>query len=208
MSKIVGVVGLGAMGSAFAIMLVKAGFEVVGFDVRAAALDELESNGGKRAGSPRDVAEQSDVVLLSLPSIEVFQDVISGQGSVTSSGKAGLVVIDTCTMPIAVDRVVRTPKDTAECPASMATLCSSISAGSGSPTRSDRLSQHAGDEKVAYGQTKENRCGIVGGAGQAPVSRTVPPLVSHMWKTNSLRKRSIPSLQRSDGAHQAQSNLV
>ena len=69
MSKIVGVVGLGAMGSAFAIMLVKAGFEVVGFDVRAAALDELESNGGKRAGSPRDVAEQSDVVLLSLPSI-------------------------------------------------------------------------------------------------------------------------------------------
>jgi L-threonate 2-dehydrogenase len=102
MSKTVGVVGLGAMGSAMAIMLVKAGFEVVGFDLRDAALDELEENGGKRANSPRDVAEQADVVLLSLPSIEAFQAVISGQGSVTSSGKDGLVLIDTCTMPVAI----------------------------------------------------------------------------------------------------------
>ena len=69
MSKTVGVVGLGAMGSAMALMLVKAGFDVVGFDVREAALDELESNGGKRADSPRDVAEKSDVVLLSFASI-------------------------------------------------------------------------------------------------------------------------------------------
>ena len=64
MSKTVGVVGLGAMGSAMAIMLVKAGFEVVGFDLREAALDELEDNGGKRANSPRDVAALADVVLL------------------------------------------------------------------------------------------------------------------------------------------------
>ena len=102
MSKTVGVVGLGAMGSAMAIMLVKAGFEVVGFDLRDAALDELEDNGGKRADSPRDVAALADVVLLSLPSIEAFQAVISGQGSVTSSGKDGLVLIDTCTMPVAI----------------------------------------------------------------------------------------------------------
>lgn len=102
MSKTVGVVGLGAMGSAMAIMLVKAGFEVVGFDVREAALDELEENGGVRAASPREVAEKADVVILSLPTIEVFQAVLSGQGSVTSSGKDGLVLIDTCTMPIAI----------------------------------------------------------------------------------------------------------
>jgi putative dehydrogenase len=102
MSKTVGVVGLGAMGSAMAIMLVKAGFEVVGFDLRDAALDELEANGGKRGDSPRDVAEKSDVVLLSLPSIEAFQAVLSGQGSVTSAGKDGLVLIDTCTMPVAI----------------------------------------------------------------------------------------------------------
>lgn len=102
MSKTVGVVGLGAMGSAMAVMLVKGGFDVVGFDVRGEALDELEGNGGRRGGSPRDVAEQADVVILSLPTAEAFQAVISGQGSVTSAGRDGLVLIDTCTLPIAV----------------------------------------------------------------------------------------------------------
>ena len=102
MSKTVGIVGLGAMGSAMAIMLVKAGYKVVGFDLRATALDELEENGGTGAESPRAVAEAADVVLLSLPTIEAFQDVISGQGSVTSAAKQGLVLIDTCTMPVAV----------------------------------------------------------------------------------------------------------
>ncbi len=102
MSKTVGVVGLGAMGSAMAIMLVKAGFQVVGFDVRDEALDELEANGGTRAGSPRGVAEAADVVILSLSSIPAFQAVLSGQGSVTSAGKDGLVLIDTCTMPVAI----------------------------------------------------------------------------------------------------------
>ncbi len=102
MSKTVGIVGLGAMGSAMAIMLVKAGYNIVGFDLRDAALVELEANGGSRAGSPRDVAEAADVVLLSLPSIEAFQAVMSGQGSVTSASKEGLVLIDTCTMPVAM----------------------------------------------------------------------------------------------------------
>ena len=102
MSKTVGIVGLGAMGSAMAIMLVKAGYKVVGFDLRAAALDELEENGGSRADSPHAVAEAVDVVLLSLPTIEAFQAVISGQGGVTSAAKPGLVLIDTCTMPVAV----------------------------------------------------------------------------------------------------------
>lgn len=102
MSKAVGVVGLGAMGSAMAIMLVKAGFEVVGFDPREAALDELEENGGTRAASPRDVAAATDVVILSLPTIEAFQSVLREQGSITSSGKDGLVIIDTCTLPIEI----------------------------------------------------------------------------------------------------------
>lgn len=102
MSKTVGIVGLGAMGSAMAIMIMKAGHEVVGFDLREDALKELEENGGTRAASPRDVAEATDVVILSLPSIPAFQAVLSGQGSVTSAGKDGLVLIDTCTMPVAV----------------------------------------------------------------------------------------------------------
>ncbi|MBS27359.1 MAG: hypothetical protein CL566_00280 [Alphaproteobacteria bacterium] len=102
MSKTVGVVGLGAMGSAMAIMLVKAGFDVVGYDPRDEALDEFEENGGTRAGSPRDVAAATEVVILSLPTIGAFESVLREQGSIPSSGKDGLVIIDTCTLPIEV----------------------------------------------------------------------------------------------------------
>jgi putative dehydrogenase len=102
MPQTVGIVGLGAMGSAMAIMLIRAGYRVAGYDPREAALDELEANGGVRAASPRAVAEAADVVLLSLPSIEAFRDVMRGQGSVPSAAKTGLVVIDTCTLPIPV----------------------------------------------------------------------------------------------------------
>ena len=102
MSETVGVVGLGAMGSAMAIMLIKAGYTVVGYDPRDAALDELEENGGTRAASPRDVADAAKAVILSLPTVEAFQSVLREQGSITSSGKDGLILIDTCTLPIAI----------------------------------------------------------------------------------------------------------
>jgi 3-hydroxyisobutyrate dehydrogenase-like beta-hydroxyacid dehydrogenase len=101
MTTCVGIVGLGAMGSAIAVMLVRAGYDVVGFDVRADALAELESNGGTPAASPRAVAEAADVVITSLPSVDAFHAVLTGQGGVGSAGRDGLVVIDTCTMPIA-----------------------------------------------------------------------------------------------------------
>jgi putative dehydrogenase len=100
MTERVGIVGLGAMGSAMAIMLRKAGYDVVGYDVRAAALDELEAHGGSRAVSPRAVAEAADVVLVSLPSIAAYHEVLTGQGGIGSAGRDGLTVICTCTMPV------------------------------------------------------------------------------------------------------------
>ena len=57
MSKIVGIAGIGIMGSAMSANLMKAGFEVVGFDPSAEALASHKARGGRVAGSPREVAE-------------------------------------------------------------------------------------------------------------------------------------------------------
>jgi L-threonate 2-dehydrogenase len=100
MTTRVGIVGLGAMGSAMAIMLTRAGFAVVGFDLREAALKELEDNGGSRAASPRAVAEAADVVIVSLPSIEAYHRALTGQGGIGSADCDDLTVICTCTMPV------------------------------------------------------------------------------------------------------------
>lgn len=100
MGNSVGIVGLGAMGSAMAIMLGKAGHTVVGYDIRDAALDELEAHGGRRVDSPRAVAEAADIVIVSLPSIDAYHAALTGQGGIASAARDGLIVLCTCTMPI------------------------------------------------------------------------------------------------------------
>jgi len=94
----VGIVGLGAMGSAMAKRLVEAGHSVYGHDVRDFMMDELKTNGGTPLANAREVASKSDFFILSLPSEASYHDVISGENGVVSSGKKGLIVLCTCTL--------------------------------------------------------------------------------------------------------------
>jgi 3-hydroxyisobutyrate dehydrogenase-like beta-hydroxyacid dehydrogenase len=98
----VGIVGVGAMGSAIARRLLDAGYDVVGYDVRDDFLDQLEGHGGRRAGSSRAVAEEADRVLLSLPSHEAFLDVTLGPEGIVEAGREGVVVMDTSTLDFEV----------------------------------------------------------------------------------------------------------
>ena len=100
MSAIVGVVGLGAMGSAIAIRLTQAGFDVIGIDLFEHNMAELEDHGGRRAATPRAMAEEADFILTSLPSAEAFHDVTTGQTGIAAAGRSGIVVIDTCTLAV------------------------------------------------------------------------------------------------------------
>jgi len=100
MSTIVGVVGLGAMGSAIAIRLTQAGFDVIGIDLLDKNMAELEDHGGRRAATPRAIAEEADFILTSLPSAEAFHEVTTGQTGIAAAGRSGIVVIDTCTLAI------------------------------------------------------------------------------------------------------------
>lgn len=100
MSTIVGVIGLGAMGSAIAIRLTQAGFDVIGIDLLDKNMAELEDHGGRRAATPRAMAEEADFILTSLPSAEAFHEVTTGQAGIAAAGRSGIVVIDTCTLAI------------------------------------------------------------------------------------------------------------
>src|SRR5215475_11234024 len=85
MAKRVGIVGIGIMGTAMMRNLAKDGFEVVGFDVAEAAMQRLAEVGGIAASSPRDVAERVEILITSLPSVDAFEQVTSGQGGIASS---------------------------------------------------------------------------------------------------------------------------
>ena len=88
--------GLGIMGSAIAQHLLDAGCAVLGYDVDAARLRELEDRGGTALGSAREAAERADVVLTSLPgsgpALEVCRELAAG-------AREGLVVVETSTLP-------------------------------------------------------------------------------------------------------------
>ncbi|MCH9052104.1 MAG: NAD(P)-dependent oxidoreductase [Proteobacteria bacterium] len=98
---VVGVVGLGIMGSAISANLLDAGFAVVGYDVVADKLDALSARGGRAASSARDVAEQASIVLLSLPSVAALDATIGAEDGLIASRRQGLIVIETSTLPIA-----------------------------------------------------------------------------------------------------------
>lgn len=100
MSLKIGVVGLGIMGGAFARSLRSEGFEVCGFDILDANVRALVELGGHAGSSPREVAEKSDVVITSLPSIAAFHDVMTGEAGLKDAGKSGLIVVECSTLPI------------------------------------------------------------------------------------------------------------
>jgi len=109
MTKKIGVIGLGAMGSAMALRMIKAGYDVVGTDLRQACLDELATNGGKPASSARAVAEAVDIVIISLASEAAFHAVTTGRDSILEAKRSGIVVVDTCTLAIS-DKVAARDK--------------------------------------------------------------------------------------------------
>ena len=97
MSETAGVIGLGIMGSAFARNLVRAGWDVVGYDIDAARQVVLSDSGVRFEASPADVARAADVVVTSLPSPAAFHTAL---GSIGESGRDKLIVVDTCTLSI------------------------------------------------------------------------------------------------------------
>ncbi len=82
----IGFIGLGQMGFHMARRLVEAGHRVVAFDTRREPLDRLTALGAQAAGSVREIADEVETVMASLPTPEIVLEVASGEGGV-SDGK-------------------------------------------------------------------------------------------------------------------------
>jgi putative dehydrogenase len=99
MADKVGIIGLGVMGTAMSRHLLEAGYEVHGFDIDPARVDVLVEHGGEAAASGTDVARVSDVVLLSLPSIESLE---AASRDVAAGAHDGLIAVEMGTLPVPV----------------------------------------------------------------------------------------------------------
>lgn len=94
MTDRIGFIGLGNMGGRMTGCIVRSGRPVLGFDAKAA---NIEASGAAPAESAAAVAEQSDVLLLSLPDSRVVEAVLLGDDGVLSRIRPGQVVVDLST---------------------------------------------------------------------------------------------------------------
>jgi hypothetical protein len=78
----IGFIGLGKMGFPMARRLIEARHALVVFDTRREAVDRLVALGAQAASSPKDVADRTETVMASLPSLQASLEVATGAGGV------------------------------------------------------------------------------------------------------------------------------
>ena len=102
----VGFIGLGNVGAPMAGFVLGAGFSLVVHDLRREAAAPLLDRGAAWADSPREVAEQCDVVCTCVPGPPQMQAVMLGPGGVLEGVHPDAVVIDhTTNAPAIVQEV-------------------------------------------------------------------------------------------------------
>ncbi|GAI93767.1 unnamed protein product, partial [marine sediment metagenome] len=98
MEKRVGFIGLGIMGMPMARNLIKAGLEVVVHDRTISKVEQMVSEGAKKADSPKELAEESPVVITIVSDTPDVESVILGENGIIEGIKADSVVIDMSTI--------------------------------------------------------------------------------------------------------------
>src|SRR2546430_6279778 len=95
----VAVIGLGIMGGPMAANLVRAGFDVVGYNRSPAKTDRLVEQGGRRAGSVAEAVRGVDVILTMLPDSPHVEEVALRDARILAPAREGSLLIDTSTIP-------------------------------------------------------------------------------------------------------------
>jgi 3-hydroxyisobutyrate dehydrogenase-like beta-hydroxyacid dehydrogenase len=93
----VGLIGLGNVGSGFAQKLVEARYPLTVLDKDCTRMEVATSAGAHAASTPGEVANGSDIVLLSLPGSHVVEAVMEGDDGILAHLREGHLVVDTGT---------------------------------------------------------------------------------------------------------------
>jgi 3-hydroxyisobutyrate dehydrogenase-like beta-hydroxyacid dehydrogenase len=103
----IGFVGLGVMGGPMCRNIaLKHGGDVIAFDMNSAAFAALDGTKARRAETLGEVAEQADVVFLSLPGGQQVEQVCLGPQGLASVSQLPSVIVDLSTTTVAAARTV------------------------------------------------------------------------------------------------------
>jgi 2-hydroxy-3-oxopropionate reductase len=96
--RTIAVIGLGVMGGPMAANLVKAGYDVVGYNRSPEKVNVLVSEGGRGAASVAEAVKDAQVVLTVLPDSPDVEKVVGGDDGVLTHAAPGTLWIDSSTI--------------------------------------------------------------------------------------------------------------
>jgi 3-hydroxyisobutyrate dehydrogenase-like beta-hydroxyacid dehydrogenase len=94
-----GFLGIGNMGLPMAGKLLDGGHGLTVYDIRESAMQPLLDRQARRAGSPRELADQCEIVFVSLPTLAAFRAVVFGDDGL-AKGKVMKLLVNTCTVGV------------------------------------------------------------------------------------------------------------
>lgn len=98
-------VGLGQIGYPVARRLVEAGYQVHVFDAREEPMVKLAQLGAVRMASAGDVAASCEVVLVSLPTPQIVEQVVTGESGLLTAPRCKIYIDISTTGPTVAERV-------------------------------------------------------------------------------------------------------
>lgn len=102
----IGFIGLGIMGKPMAKNLIKAGYELIAYDINKDALNEVVDFGAEKGSSPKNIAENSEVIITMLPNSPQVKEVVLGENGIIDGVRAGQVLIDMSSIAPLVSREI------------------------------------------------------------------------------------------------------
>ncbi len=104
--KVIGFIGLGAMGLPMAKNLVKANYRVIGLNRSKGKEQQFIEAGGEGGLTLQEMANECDVLMTCLPFPEDVEEVILGEDGIIKHGRSGQVIIDFSTVSPTLNRKV------------------------------------------------------------------------------------------------------
>ena len=90
----IGFIGVGIMGKPMCKNLIDSGYKLIVYDLNEEALNEVVEYGAKKGNSPKNVAENSDIIITMLPNSPHVKNVVLGEKGVIEGMKKGQILID------------------------------------------------------------------------------------------------------------------
>ncbi len=93
----IGFIGTGTMGKPMAKNILKSNQQLCVYARHPGKVEDLVSIGAQSVGSPAELANQCEFIILSLPFDPEVSEIITGKNGILMAAKSGTMVIDTTT---------------------------------------------------------------------------------------------------------------